>query len=46
MSNDNKDYKPRRKPSLFMEAIAWLVLYGPPFLLIYFITKSVSSCIR
>lgn len=46
MHNENNDFKPRRKPSILMEIIATIILYGPTFLIVYFATTTISSCVR
>jgi len=46
ISNIHPDFLPKRKPSILMEIIAAIILYGPPFLIVYFLTTWISSCIR
>ena len=40
------DFRPKRKPSILMEVIASIILYGPTFLVVYFLTTWISGCIR
>ena len=40
------DFRPRRKPSILMEIIATILLHGPTFLIVYFLTTWISGCIR
>ena len=46
MQNENNDFKPRRKPSIIVEIIATILLHGPTFLIVYFATTTISSCLR
>jgi len=45
MHNEN-DFKPKRKPHFLVELFAWVILYGPFLILVYFSTLAVGSCIR
>ena len=40
------DFRPRKKPNMFIEAIAWLFLYGGPFLVVYSITKLLIAFVK
>jgi len=36
------DFKPKRKPSMLVEALAWFFLYGPIFTFFYCIVQVIK----
>jgi hypothetical protein len=44
--NDSHKYQPKKKPSFIIEILAWLILYGGPFLVVVTAVKAISAFIR
>lgn len=38
----NKDFEPKRKPSMLVEAVAWFFLYAPIFTFFYCIVQGIK----